>query len=100
MLFVSKGGHEFISILYCQVPPSKNKVDYYYYYKEYAGQQSSEKFSNNDRNTQSAKEEDIIQLSNQRARQGSTFVIFRFFIWLPLTDFNTNLYFPVNLPSA
>ena len=21
----------FISILYCQVPPSKNKVDYYYY---------------------------------------------------------------------
>ena len=25
-------GHEFISILYCQVPPSKNKVDYYYYY--------------------------------------------------------------------
>ena len=22
-------GHEFISILYCQVPPSKNKVDYY-----------------------------------------------------------------------
>ena len=23
-------GHEFISILYCQVPLSKNKVDYYY----------------------------------------------------------------------
>ena len=25
-------GHEFISILYSQVPPSKNKVDYCYYY--------------------------------------------------------------------
>ena len=25
-------GHEFISILYWQVPHSKNKVDYYYYY--------------------------------------------------------------------
>ena len=24
-------GHEFISILYCQVLPSENKVDYYYY---------------------------------------------------------------------
>ena len=27
-------GHEFISILYCQVSPSKNKVDYYYYSKQ------------------------------------------------------------------
>ena len=28
----SDEGHEFISILYCQVPPSKNKVYYYNYY--------------------------------------------------------------------
>ena len=28
-------GHEFIGILYCQAPPSKNKVDYYYYYYYY-----------------------------------------------------------------
>ena len=27
--------HEFISILYCQVSPKKNKVDYYYYYYYY-----------------------------------------------------------------
>ena len=25
-------GHEFLSILYCQVSPSKNKVNYYYHY--------------------------------------------------------------------
>ena len=31
-LLASFLGHKFISILYCQVPPSKNKVDYYYYF--------------------------------------------------------------------